>query len=131
MRDDEVRPFYDFLTEEQHVYVYRTWSLLPGYHPDATKSCFDPLAEAQELDRRRTIPHLDHTVQVIRLLRLHLDRRRLVHSRDPSHPQQRSPSKRSDRRLQVSQAVPEVATHAQESTVHRPKVVSTETPETL
>src|SRR5919199_712708 len=29
MRYDEVRPFYDFLAEEQHVYVYRAWGLPP------------------------------------------------------------------------------------------------------
>src|SRR5215208_3725290 len=127
MRHGKMRLFYDFLAKEQHVYVYCARRLLPGRPPYALQGSLDPLAEAQELDGCRTVPNLYHAVQVIRLLLLHLDRRRLVYSREPAHLQQRPPTERPDRCPQVPQTVPKVAPQAQERLGHWPKVTVTKT----
>lgn len=128
MRYDEVRLFYDFLAEEQHVYVYCARGLLPGCSPHALQGGLDTLAIAQEFDGRRTVTNLDHAVQVIWLLLFHLDRCRLVHLGEPAHLQQRSLSERSERRPQVPQTVPKVAPQAQESLGHWPKATFIEIP---
>src|SRR5215210_3452845 len=101
MRDDEVWPFYNFLTEEQDVYVYSARCFSPRYPPDAAEGSFDPLTESQKLDRCRPVPDLDHAVQIIRLLLVHLNRCRLIHLGGPAHLQQRSPSKRPNHRPEV------------------------------
>src|ERR671939_781110 len=101
MRYGEVRPFYDFLAEEQDIYVYGARCLPPRYPPEATESGFDPLAESQELDRCRPVPDLDHAVQIIWLPLVHFNRCRLVHLRDSAHLQKRSPSERPNHRPQV------------------------------
>src|SRR5215204_4695362 len=85
MRHDEVRPYYDLPTEEQNIYVCSTRRFLVGFASLAPQRRLDPLAEAQKLDRRRAVPDLDHAVQIIWLLLPHLDRRRLVHPRNPAH----------------------------------------------
>src|SRR5215210_3373807 len=124
VRHPEVGRLDDLIPEEQHVDVDGARLLLPLALPP--EPGLNTLAIAQQLDRRQAAPNLDHAVQVLRLAPLDLDRGRLVHLRRTPHLQRRPAPEGPGGGPQVAQAVPQVASQAQESAGHPRTVAETQ-----
>src|SRR5215210_95773 len=125
MRHAEIGLCDGLLSEQQHVYIRRAWGLLAGFTALAAERGLDPLAVAEQFDRRDATLQLDHAIQIVRLLLLDLHRHCLVHLRRTCDPRARTPTEGGDHRLQVGQAVSQVAAEAQECARHRREARST------